>query len=446
MISDPHDQNTLPLPNEVETVDQPPPFEQQEEYAKTANNQVEQADVGELGKVPKTDSSVEAQLSEIPVEVQKEPQPICEETKTNEGEKPIQKDLGAEPANLQDDQLDQLKEVIDEEEKNIEAQTQPTTTEPTQTKEVEASQPSDEKEKLPDSPSGQEKLIEKVLTDDEAQYNKDLKELTAHRGEIKHWQERTISLSGQLIVTNETCQKLLNDCQDVYQSFSSELKDKLKGRQDGLELIRKMLERLCDQIQAIIKNTVNLDIYQELPKLDKEAIAEIVRQQEDEDSAQKAIKQKLIKIGNERWQIVSQNREEAKSQQKKWLQFVDRKILPILDGIDDGKKYSQQLIEELKNQYSQDKESLKSWFETYDKLRTKSIDMLKEVQVYLIKIEVGKPVDYDRHEPFDVQFDEEKDDESIKEIIRQGYEYTTPINNEKKFVLRPAQVVVVKKN
>ncbi len=181
-------------------------------------------------------------------------------------------------------------------------------------------------------------------------------------------------------------------------------------------------------------------------KLDKEAIAEIVRQQEDEDSAQKAIKQKLIKIGNERWQIVSQNREEAKSQQKKWLQFVDRKILPILDGIDDGKKYSQQLIEELKNQYSQDKESLKSWFETYDKLRTKSIDMLKEVQVYLIKIEVGKPVDYDRHEPFDVQFDEEKDDESIKEIIRQGYEYTTPINNEKKFVLRPAQVVVVKKN
>lgn len=300
----------------------------------------------------------------------------------------------------------------------------------------------DEKSNL----SWQEKLIEEVFADDQAQYDKDREELTAYWEDIKHWQERTSSLLKHLQTTNQVCQNSLNDCNEAYQSLSEELQDKLKGRQDGLELIRKMLERLLEQMQAIADKSENLDIPQKLPEPNKEAIAEVVNQQADKDLAPKAIKQKLKTIGNERWQIVSKNREEAKSQQKKWLQFVDRKILPILDGIDDGKKYSEQLIEELKNQYSKDQENLESWFKTYDQLREELIDMLEKVQVYLMEIEVGKPVDYNRHEPFDVQFDEEKDAESVKEIVRQGYEYTAPINAKEKLVLRPAQVVVVKKN
>jgi len=316
MISDPHDQNTVSPSFGGETVAQSP--EQLVEDSETVNRQDAEQTTQGLGEESTTDhthSSVVAESLESSVDVEGDAQNIRKEAvekTTSEGE----------TTDLQDARPD---DVIDEGDKNLKAHDKPETTESPTTEEVKSSTQSEEKQ--PEPTSWQEKLIEEVFTEDEAQYDKDLEELTAHRNEIKNWQERTRNLLKHLDQTNTVCQKLLNNCNEAYQSLPEELQDKLKGRQDGLELIRKMLERLLEQMQAIADKSENLDIPQKLPEPNKEAIAEVVNQQADKDLAPKAIKQKLKTIGNERWQIVSKNREEAKSQQKKWLQFVDRKIL-----------------------------------------------------------------------------------------------------------------------
>ena len=73
------------------------------------------------------------------------------------------------------------------------------------------------------------------------------------------------------------------------------------------------------------------------------------------------------------------------------------------------------------------------------------LDMLEAVKVYPMAVEIGKQIDYKRHEPFDVQPDENLLNEDIKEVTRQGYEYE-PETDLDLIVLRSARVVVVNNN
>lgn len=289
-----------------------------------------------------------------------------------------------------------------------------------------------------------QKLIAETLKNDEAQYNKDLGEINLYKEEIQNWQERTKKLLDNLIQTNQICANLFDDCNEQFQALSEELQEKLKGRQEGLELVKKMLERVVEQIQTISASSDDLDLVDNLPEPNQQIIEGVINNQEDEDSAKLEINKEMKKIGNDRWLLVSRSRDLQKECQNKWLQFVDRKILPIIDGIENGQKHSENLIEELKQQYQNDQEHLSLWYGIYEKLRGNLIDMLESVQVHLAKVDVGMPIDYNKHQPCDVYLDKSLPEESIKEIVSQGYEYIK--NSGEKMLLRPAQVIVVKQN
>ncbi len=344
MISDSDNKQGFLDSSEAGKTSHSQPSEQPGENAEADDSQAEKLPISELSEDPAIDSNLEAPLPVTITEddgsrvnetgvISKNTESNLSDSETNpsteigvisENAESNLLDLETNPStetgvisenaelNLSDSEGNPLvvddglsKAQIDEGNGNLENQTTPQTIEQNPVEGVEILIPSSEPKNPPKELSWQEKLIEEVLADDQAQYDKDIEELTVHRDEIKHWQERTRNLLKHLDQTNTVCQELLNNCNEAYQSLSEELQLKLKGRQDGLELIGKMLERLQEQIQALSDNAEKFDMSENLPEPDKEAIAEVVDPQEDKDSAQKAIKQELKKIGNERWQIVS---------------------------------------------------------------------------------------------------------------------------------------------
>jgi molecular chaperone GrpE (heat shock protein) len=141
---------------------------------------------------------------------------------------------------------------------------------------------------------------------------------------------------------------------------------------------------------------------------------------------------------------VSQAGELAEKRQKAWLDFIGKQVLPVLDGIVDGKKHTSNLIADLKQQYPESESQLLEWFKTYSTLSSALLSMLHELGVYRMDITPGMMIDFERHEPSSVEADPEMENEQIKEISRDGYEYVA--QNENRQILRIARVVVIKNN
>jgi molecular chaperone GrpE (heat shock protein) len=141
---------------------------------------------------------------------------------------------------------------------------------------------------------------------------------------------------------------------------------------------------------------------------------------------------------------VSKAGELADKRQKTWLDFIGKQVLPILDGIIDGKNHTSILIDELKEQYQASESKLSEWFITYFTLSSTILTMLKDLGVYRMDIEPGVAIDFERHEPSSVEADPVMENEQIKEISRDGYDYDAHDGNRQ--TLRVARVVVIKNN
>ena len=169
---------------------------------------------------------------------------------------------------------------------------------------------------------------------------------------------------------------------------------------------------------------------------------ELLKGETDEKSAQEKINKKLDAIGRSDYKLVSKAGELADKKQKTWLDFVEKQVLPILDGINDGKNHTSILINELMEQYQESESKLSGWFNTYVTLSSSILTMLNDIGVYRMDIEPGMMIDFERHEPSSVEADSEMENEQIKEIGRDGYEYTAHNGNQQ--TLRVARVVVIK--
>ena len=300
-------------------------------------------------------------------------------------------------------------------------------------------------------------LVKQALEQQQASLEKDRQELNIHNEQVKQWTTRWQTLKDGIQSAVEDCTEKLSQCGEVKAKFPPDLQEKLQGRQKGLELIGKMLTRLVDLPDVLAEDETPSP---ELPSITEQEFIDLVFPENTDNLPQKAIDKKLKEVENKRWQSISTIRDLAEGRRKKWLNFVEKKVLPILDGIDEGERYSKPLVEELKanldeaknrvscspNTYSDWGETeLDNWLRTYSDLRAILLDRLKSVKVYPMEVETPVSIDYNRHEPFDVQPDDQLDNECVKEVIREGYEYETETGKEL-LVLRSAQVVVVKNN
>ncbi|MFM6436855.1 MAG: hypothetical protein ACKPGW_17545, partial [Microcystis panniformis] len=283
-------------------------------------------------------------------------------------------------------------------------------------------------------------LIEQALDNDKKELKQDGQELNSHVEKIQQWKQRRETLKQGIKAIRGAADQILSDSRQVQESLPSQLQEQLQGRQQGLDLIGKMLNRLLESTEI---DTDDNSEYSELPHLSQSDLMTLIEAEQLEQSAEKLIKNKSKEVGIQRWQLVTQQRDLAEQYRKNWLHFVERKVLPILDGINEGQQHAETLVSQLLKDNAEQEDKLKHWLKTYSNLQELFSQLLTDIKVYRMPVNIGESMDYLRYEPFDVQPDSTLNNECVKEEIRQGYEYQLEAEKEL-LVLRPALVVVVK--
>jgi molecular chaperone GrpE (heat shock protein) len=258
------------------------------------------------------------------------------------------------------------------------------------------------------------------------------------------WLERGKRLQPMLKEAAGATDEVIANSNKILENLPQELNKALGNSQQGLNIIGRMLQRLVDQdarLESIIEETESAD---NLKELAEDEWMKLLEGEKNEKSAQEKINKNLDGIKESNYKLVSKAGEMADKRQKTWLDFVGKQVLPILDGIVDGKNHTSILIDELQEQYQDSESKLSEWFNTYSTLSSSLLTMLNDLGVSRMDIAPGIMIDFECHEPSSVEADPGMENEQIKEISRDGYDYVGPNGNRQK--LRVARVVVIKNN
>jgi molecular chaperone GrpE (heat shock protein)/archaellum component FlaC len=258
------------------------------------------------------------------------------------------------------------------------------------------------------------------------------------------WLERGKRLQPMLKEAAGATDEVIANSNKILENLPEELNKALGNSQQGLNIIGRMLQRLVDQddrLESIVEETESAD---NLKELAEDEWMKLLEGEKNEKSAQEKINKNLDGIKESNYKLVSKAGEMADKRQKTWLDFVGKQVLPILDGIVDGKNHTSILIDELQEQYQDSESKLSEWFNTYSALSSSLLTMLNDLGVSRMDIAPGIMIDFECHEPSSVEANPGMENEQIKEISRDGYDFVGPNGNRQK--LRVARVVVIKNN
>jgi molecular chaperone GrpE (heat shock protein) len=258
------------------------------------------------------------------------------------------------------------------------------------------------------------------------------------------WLERGKRLQRMIEAAAGATDDIIANSNKILESLPEELCQALESSQQGLNIIGRMLQRVVNQDDRLESLAAEIEFSGNLQALEESEWLKLLEGEIKEKSAQKKIRKKLDNIRRANYRLVSEAGEIADKRQKSWLDFIQKQVLPILDGICDGKKHTSTLIDELKEHHQESESKLSAWFSTYLTLSSTLLTMLNDLGVYRMEIEPGMAIDFERHEPSSVEADPAMENEQIKEISRDGYDYIAQNGNRQ--TLRVARVVVVKNN
>ncbi|MHB9130464.1 MAG: nucleotide exchange factor GrpE [Armatimonadota bacterium] len=282
-----------------------------------------------------------------------------------------------------------------------------------------------------------------VWSQEQADRQADEEELKSLLAKVNFWNSRASTLEAGVGVAFNDAEKVLVSLRDVLITLPIEVQDSLKGRQEGLELIVRMLSRLPDATKGLTGDSCEPAILPE--PFGNEAWINYLREVSDATAANVLVKRKMAELSSDRYRIITGTRDLVEKVRKRVLQSVERKVLPIIDGLDDGERHSAEMIRDL--QTGLDGEAIQHldyWFAGYGNLRNDVLlGMLENIRIRPMMVSIGVPIDYEQHEPFDTEVDSSLPNEAVKEVVRAGYVYESSVEGEIE-VLRAAQVIVVK--
>jgi len=258
------------------------------------------------------------------------------------------------------------------------------------------------------------------------------------------WLERGKRLKLMIKEAADSTDEVVANSNKILESLPDELKKALESSQQGLNIIGRMLQRLVNQDDRLKSLVEEIELADNLKELKEDEWMKLLEGEMNEKSAQKKINKTLDIIRRSNYKLVSKAGELADKRQKTWLDFIGKQVLPILDGIIDGKNNTSTLIDELMEQYQESGSRLSEWFNIYFTPISIILTMLNDIGVYRMDIEPGMMIDFERQEPSSVEADPVMENEQIKEISRDGYEYDA--HNGNRQTLRIARVVVIKNN
>lgn len=290
-----------------------------------------------------------------------------------------------------------------------------------------------------------DKLIHEATEMELQHFKTDQEELERYSENLTYWTHRLENVIADLEVA-------AGDCQSQWQNLSKQIIEQLEnltdsnyvslinGRLNGIDLVvNKMMVRLLERAKSIAPESIQDSPLMTMTALEWE---ELVANQQEQALIIKELSRKHKKLGNDRYKVITDVRNSADRSHKKYTTFIEKQVLPIIDGIVDGFKNSLPLKTTIPN----GKEYVRCFgmlMQSYHILYNVLMQVLNKSGVYEITVNRGDPIDYERHEPFDMEPDGELSNELIKDAIRSGYEYVYKEGKPNR-VLRPAQVVVVK--
>ncbi|MBD2150466.1 hypothetical protein H6F44_10090 [Pseudanabaena sp. FACHB-1277] len=294
-----------------------------------------------------------------------------------------------------------------------------------------------------------EDLVISALEQDAESFKEDLNDFEQYQEKVNYWHSKNQDLSSEMSLAISCCCDRITQCGTMMKEFESSLsrsyQDDLKSRYSGLETVKRMLERLTESLNSL--TTCQLPS-SELIQVQQLELLNLVRSQTDAKQAKQMLDRRIREIGDARYQPVREWRNLAEKLQKQWVNFIDKKILPALDGIDDGELHAKNLVSDVSSSHPNQAPKLSEWLRTYADLREILLSALKKLGVKPMNVEKGQPVDFLRHEPFTTETDPQLPNESVKALVRKGYEYQYQLEKqpEKETVLLRTALVVAVKN
>jgi len=296
------------------------------------------------------------------------------------------------------------------------------------------------KELVPDTRS----LVARAMAEARQSFQDDQKRIALYLKNAEFWLERGQRMKPMIEQAAGATDEVIANSNQILENLPQEITKSLESSQQGLNIIGRMLQRLVNQDDRLESLTEEIELADNLKEITEDEWGKLLAGEKNEASAQKKITKKLDSIKKSNYKLVSQAGELADKRQKRWLDFIGKQVLPILDGIVDGKKHTSVLIDEIRAQSQESESILDDWYDTYATLSRTMLTMLDDLGVCRMDIAPGMMIDFERHEPASVEADPAMENEQIKEISRDGYDYVAPDGDRQ--TLRVARVVVVKNN
>jgi len=284
-------------------------------------------------------------------------------------------------------------------------------------------------------------ILKRCISDDLAETEKEREELDSALKEADVWLERQRGLRLALDTLNEFFSKNLKKFEAFDGNLPPKIREGLVSRKEGILLCGRMLNRAQERIN---KKDSQKDekCLTEISELQMESLPSDLLNSASDDIEEKVVafrKARRIDHGKR----ISDARNRARSAEKVFLSAVERQVLPVIDGLDEGKKIGVSAIKNLANQFPEMTDNLKKWFGVYGFLIKKLESEFEALGLQPRIATPGEPIDYELYDPIDVEEDLQFEDEQVKEMVRRGYVLMGTSGCMDR-VVRPGQVVVVK--
>ncbi|MEH7097796.1 nucleotide exchange factor GrpE [Neobacillus vireti] len=234
----------------------------------------------------------------------------------------------------------------------------------------------------------------------------------------------------------------------IIEDLPFELKEKLENRHEGVRLSVKTASRLQRKlnIEKPIEEGISEFIFWEGISGAQEREISLEGNElshETEQSPEESIMH-LEEVLKQNEETLERLKNAIESAEKRFVTFIERALAPVLDGLYSGDMYAKDLIVEVTNSYPDHSPYVTEWLTVYTILMSGIKKILDQFSVGLLIPETGQFFNEREHEPLVIVEDPSMENEQIKEVIRYGYVYLGVIYNQEGFIIRPAQVSVVK--
>lgn len=308
----------------------------------------------------------------------------------------------------------------------------------------ESSSPAPSSPEPSDPPINLQPLIEAIeaaCETDEQPYRDDQQNLAQYWTQLQHYAAWSRELRQGMIAVIGNAVELMMTCQQAKSELPEFVQEQLQERHSGLEVIGRMVSRLEESVAKLPEAAVPPE---PLPTLDQHMLIQLSQEFSDIETFQQEIERKLKEVSNLRYQQVYDLRSAVEDRRKQIINFITAKVLPILDGLANGEGHTNRLLDQILQSNSDQETTLRQWFQFYPDLQAQILQVLQP-HVQPMTVHRGDAADYIRHMPLSAEPDSELENEFVKEVIQQGYEYQAESNLAWE-VLRPAQVIMVKNN